>query len=188
MLFKLYVSEKITLVLRSESDAEKTFELVNTNRDHLRQWFPWVDTTHSSEDSRKFIASCKEKFEEKKALDLGILYDGVLVGSMGFHTINSVNEWAEIGYWISKEYEGKGIVTTSVRTLIDYAFNELHLHRVQIKCDATNLKSKAIPERLGFVYEGLTRENHKRDNKYTDGLTYSILRHEWNSNDVTYMM
>ena len=99
---------------------------------------------------------------------------------MGFHTINLANEWAEIGYWIAKDYEGKGIMTECVRAIINYGFNDINLHRIQIRCDANNSKSKVIPERLGFKLEGIIRENHKRDGEFTDGFTFGLLKKEWN--------
>jgi ribosomal-protein-serine acetyltransferase len=89
------------------------------------------------------------------------------------------NEWAEIGYWIDKDHEGKGIMTESVKALINYGFNELNLHRIQIKCDARNVRSKRIPERLGFKLEGTIRENHKYEEGFSDGLTFGLLKSEW---------
>jgi ribosomal-protein-serine acetyltransferase len=180
MTFEIHVNEKIVLKLRNEDDVEKMFELVDNNREHLQPWFPWVDTTLTTDDSREFILKCHEKFIGKKALDLGVWYDGVLVGSMGFHTIKQEHDWAEIGYWVAKEYEGKGIITACTKAIIEYGFNELNLHRIQIRCDSLNLKSKAIPERLGFTYEGTTREDHKRNGMYSNGLIYGLLRNEWN--------
>lgn len=180
MAFEIKINEKLSLKLRGEEVAADLFLLVDKNREHLRPWLPFVDLTLSQEDTKKFLIGCLEKFESKKALDLGIWYEGKWIGSMGFHTINSSNEWAEIGYWISKEYEGKGLMTLCVRAIIDYGFKELNLHRIQIKCDALNLKSKALPEKLGFKLEGVLKEDHKHENVFSDGLVYGLLRSEWN--------
>ena len=180
MNFEIKINEKLSLKLRHEEDAEAIFSLTDKNREHLRAWLPWVDATVSSEDTKKFIVECQEKFEQKKGADFGIWYEGQWIGSMGFHTIRLDNEWAEIGYWIGKDFEGKGIMTECVKSVIKYGFEELNLHRIQIKCDSRNLRSKAIPERLGFVFEGAARENRKKDGVFSDSLTFGLLRNEWN--------
>ena len=180
MNFEIKVNETTSLKLRHVEDAEVFFNLVDVDREHLRPWLPWVDKTLTVDDSKKFIEECLEDFELKKSADFGVLHEGKWVGSMGFHTIRQRHEWAEIGYWLSKDCNGKGIMTECVKAMINYGFNDLGLHRVQIKCDADNVKSKAIPERLGFTLEGTTREDHKKeDGRFSDGLIYGLLRDEW---------
>jgi ribosomal-protein-serine acetyltransferase len=179
MNFEIKINEKLSLKLRHAEDAEAVFLLTDNNREHLRPWFPWVDATLSSSDSEKFLIDCQEKFEKKTAADFGVWYDGKWIGSMGFHTISLTSDWAEIGYWIAKDYEGKGLMTECVEAMIAYGFNELNLHRIQIKCVAYNIKSKAIPERLGFKLEGTIRENRKKDGEFYDTLTFGLLKNEW---------
>ncbi|MCA1639220.1 MAG: GNAT family N-acetyltransferase [Acidobacteria bacterium] len=55
---------------------------------------------------------------------------------------------------MAKEFTGKGLVRKSVARLIEYGFNELKLNRIVIKCVPENVKSRAIPEKLGFVQVG----------------------------------
>lgn len=179
MNFEVIVNEKISLRLRDASDAEAQFILTDKNRTHLAPWFPWVEKTIGVEDSEKFILKCMKGFEEKTDLDLGVYFEDVLVGSMGFHTIDKKNEWGEIGYWISKDYEGKGIMTQCVRRLVEYGFGELSLHRIQIRCDSRNEKSKRIPEKLSFTLEATIRESKKHDDGYSDGLIFGLLQSEW---------
>lgn len=179
MNFKITINEKLSLQLRHEEDAESFFALVEKNRENFDIWFPWVKKTQSGEDMKVFILKCQEEFKSGTSADFGVMYEGRWIGSMGFHTINTKNAWAEIGYWIDKEYEGKGLMTECVKAVIDYGFRDHHLHRIQIKCDARNLKSKAIPERLGFTLEGVIREDHKHDDVFSDGLVYGLLKREW---------
>lgn len=180
MNFEITINENLSLKLRHEEDAEEVFLLTDRNREDLRKWFPWVDSTQSPEDSKKFIIKCQEEFKDNKSADFGVLYDGKLIGSMGFHTIKIGHSWAEIGYWLDKDFRGKGIMTECVKAMINYGFNELNLHRIQIRCDSKNLQSKAIPERLSFKLEGVVREDHKHeDSTFSNGLIYGILKNEW---------
>jgi len=179
MSFEIYVSEKISLRLRGEDDAQAFFEIIDRNREEFTKWFPWAETTQSSEDTKKFIVQCREEFETKKAADFGVWYEDRWVGSMGFHTITTEHKWAEIGYWLDGRYVGKGIMTECVKAVVNYGFNDLKLHRIQIKCDSINLKSKSIPERLAFKLEGVIREDRKHGDVFSDGLIYGLLKSEW---------
>lgn len=179
MNFEIKINEKLSLKLRNAEDAEAMFLVSDKNRGHLRPWFPWVDVTLTAEDTKKYLLGELEKFEKKESADFGIWYEEQWIGSMGFHTINNTHQWAEIGYWIAKDYEGKGIMTECVKAVIAYGFNTLNLHRIQIKCDSRNKRSEAIPKRLGFSFEGRTRESRKNEEGFSDGLTFGLLKEEW---------
>lgn len=195
MNFEIKVNDKLSLKLRHAEDAEATnlvtykfvnfyaiFTHKNRNREQLRQWLPWVDATLTAEDTKKYLEGELENFKNKKTADFGVWYENAWVGSMGFNQIDLINEWAEIGYWLDKDYEGKGIMTECVKAMINYGFNDLNLNRIQIRCSNLNLRSKAIPERLGFVLEGTLRQDHKRNGEFSDSLTFGLLKKEWKNN------
>ncbi|HDR7866350.1 TPA: GNAT family N-acetyltransferase, partial [Bacillus cytotoxicus] len=77
------------------------------------------------------------------------------VASTGLHRIKWEIPQFEIGYWIDTRFSGKGYMTEAVKGIIDYAFSELKANRLEIRCDPTNRKSRAIPEKLGFKLEGI---------------------------------
>jgi ribosomal-protein-serine acetyltransferase len=180
MTFEIKINEKLSLKIRGVEEAEVFFALSDKNREHLRPWLPWVDVTLSSEDTKKYLEAMLKKFEEKTGADFGIWYEGAWVGSVGFNKIDSADNCAEIGYWIDKDHEGKGIMTACVKAIISYGFKEYNLHRIEICCDIRNLRSKAVPERLGFTLEGTLRESHKWEGEYFDSLIYGLLKSEWN--------
>ncbi len=182
MNFVIPVREGLELRLRSEADAKEVFDLIDSNRDFLRQWLPWVDATRTVEDTRKYIRSTAENFQEEKGLDLGIWYDNQWVGSIGFHFWDKANRKDTIGYWLAQDFQGKGIVTDSVRALAAYGFQKMNLNRIEILCAVENTKSRAIPERLGFKNEGITRECEWLYDHFVDSVTYSLLRREWEQN------
>ncbi|MFX4300808.1 GNAT family N-acetyltransferase [Alicyclobacillus tolerans] len=84
-----------------------------------------------------------------------------------------------MGYFLGKDYKGKGIITTSVRALLDYIFDVLILNRVVTQCAAENMKSRAIPDRLGFQQEGIARDGQWLYNRYVDLVNYSLLKRDW---------
>jgi ribosomal-protein-serine acetyltransferase len=111
-----------------------------------------------------------------------IMYKDKLVGRIGLHHMNLQNKIAAIGYWQDKGVEGQGIITKSCIALINYGFEDLGLHRIEIKAATNNLKSQAIPERLNFKKEGILRQAELVNNEYLDLVLFSMLSHEWTGN------
>lgn len=159
--------------------APDLFALTEKNRQHLQPWLPWVPKVKEENDSRKFILKCQKEYKKGEAMELGIWFKGELVGCIGLHQINKDSRNAAIGYWLSFDYYGRGIVTESVRALINFAFKELKLHRIEIVAGTDNHKSCAVAERLGFIKEGVKRDIEFVDSRFLDYAVYSILEHEW---------
>ncbi len=169
------------LVLRqlSESDAVPLFAVIDRNRVYLRQWLPWLETSKNPDDTLFFIRTTLEQYANNDGFAAGIWYKDTVVGTIGFHKVDWLNRSVEIGYWLSADYQGKGIVTKASKAFIDHAFNEWHLHRVQIRCAVGNAKSCRIPERLGFVKEGMQRQAEFLYDHYVDLIIYGMLENEW---------
>jgi len=157
-------------------DADEIFAVVNLNRERLRRWLPWIDPMHTPEIERRWIAGVLANEDGMEGY--GLFVEGRLAGGVGM-TIGPFNVFAEIGYWIGEEFEGRGLVTKACRTFIDYAFGEAGLHRVVIRAAPENARSRAIPERLGFVQEGVAREEGIAADGFHDLVVYSLLEQEW---------
>jgi len=93
--------------------------------------------------------------------------------------MNGANRSTSIGYWLGERFQGSGVMTKSCKALIEYAFRELKLNRVEIRCAEKNLRSRAIPERLGFVNEGMIREAEWLYDHFVDHVVYGVLAREW---------
>lgn len=170
------VNENITLRLISLADAGDIFYTIDSQRDYLREWLPFVDYTKQESDSLAFVQGVIDR-QEKNYI---IRENSKFVGLIGFKDIDTVNRKAEIGYWLSQDAQGKGIVTQSVKSLLRMAFEEMELNRIQIKAAVDNQKSRRIPERLEFRFEGIERDGELLvDNKFTDIAIYSILKKEF---------
>lgn len=178
-MFTLKVDQEIELQLFQPHDAPKLCQLVEENRDHLRGWLPWVDRMTPPFDYDFIIPMWLRQFAENNGFNGGIIYMGQLVGSIGFNQIDWQNQNTSIGYFLAKNAEGRGIMTRTVRAVLNYAFNELNLHRIEIRCGENNKKSRAVPERLGFVVEGKIRDGENLYGNYHDLILYSMLAHEW---------
>ncbi|MEM7802567.1 MAG: GNAT family N-acetyltransferase, partial [Chloroflexota bacterium] len=127
---------------------------------------PWMDWAENIPDDIEYEAIMRQsRIEYLKREDLQLLITdkstGIIIGSTGFHRIDWSIPKVEIGYWISKSHEGQGFVTETVRALETIAFDHLGAQRIEIRCDADNEKSAAIPRRLGYRHEA-TFQNFRR--------------------------
>ena len=175
LINSLVVDQEIALRNFDETDVARVYDLVKRNREHLREFMHWMTTDYSIESAREFINNANEAIAQCKALSLGIFRKDTLIGGIGFVLFDWKSRKTEIGYWIDKAEEGRGIITRSTVALIEYAFDKLKLNRVEIRCSAENRRSAAIPERLGFVREGRLRQAEYRNGRLHDFYVFGLL-------------
>ena len=163
-----------------ESDAEELFALTDRHRAHLGAWLPWVPFTTSQADSLEFIRMTRRQLEADEGMQLALVEaDGAIAGVAGFHRFDWQNRATTIGYWLAADRQGRGLMTAAVRALVDHAFAERGLHRVEIAAAVGNARSRGVPERLGFREEGVRRRAERVGDRYFDLVVYAMLAAEW---------
>jgi len=178
-MFSLKVDEDIELRSVVEKDAEEILEIVKRNYEHLHPFLHWVTEDYSLESAQDFIRQTQKAIAENTSRTFGIYYHEKIVGVISFVNFNWKNRSAEIGYWIDKKHEGDGIITESCKALINYAFEELRMNRIEIRCATENIRSRAIPERLDFKLDGVLRQSLWRHTRFFDMAIYSMLAEDW---------
>ena len=173
------VDEDIYLSELTVQNAKELFELVDGNRNHLRKWLSWVDKTRDINDTIEYIQSTLQQDIYSGKLVLEIWYKCEMAGLIDLHGGDSLNMKAEIGYWIAEKFQSKGIMTKACRAFIDYAFNEIGLNRIVIRCAGENVKSRAVPERLNFNLEGIEKEGQQLYGKFLDLYVYAMVKRVW---------
>lgn len=174
--FSISVTPEITLKILQEKDADSLFKLIEKNRDYLRKFLGWLDHNTSITDSLKFIQLKRAKFDRMESATFGIHVSGSLVGLIGLNEIDQLNKCASIGYWLAQKSTGKGIMTNSARALIQFTFETLQLHRLEILCATHNKNSEKIPIGLGFSKEGVLKKKLAHYEEYFDVFLYALLR------------
>ena len=175
---QIKIDDKIRIELIEEKHAQSIFNMVNENRNHLRQWLPFVDRMQTVAFAQNFVHGTMQKNKAGNEFAFVIFENDRMIGRIGVYKIDRQNKIGEIGYWIIEGAQGKGIITKSCQALIDYCFNELDLNRIEIKCGTKNIKSKTIPERLKFTQEGIIRQGELLYDKYIDLNLYALLKSE----------
>jgi len=143
---------------RADASAE-LFDLVDSNRDRLGAWMPWVEDTVSEWDSLGFIAATRLLWDERKQFDFALRRreGDVLMGGCGVHNLAWEDGRCELGYWIGGDHEGVGYVTEAVG-LLEWCLARVGFHRIEIRCDPDNVRSAAVPRRRGYELEGVLRD------------------------------
>lgn len=161
-------------------DAAAIYEAIDTHRDYLKIWLPFIDKMRSVADEEAFLKSVLSVPAERREPIFGIWNErNEICGLIGFHFSDFDNHRTEIGYWLLPEYQHRGIVTESVRKLCQWAVSEKGIKRIQIRCATGNSASNGIPIRLGFHHEGTERSGELlASGEYADIHIYSILKEE----------
>ncbi len=159
--------------------AAEAFEIIQRNRDIFEKYFLWVSKTKSPEDYFKgFLSSLEGKMDSGEKAEYIILLNDKFIGQIGFFSVDLINESGEIGYWLDKEFVGNGYMQEAVKVLEKHIF-DLAFNKIVIVHDSHNPKSKNVIERMGYIYEGASREGSFLDNKKNDRLNYSKLKSEY---------
>jgi RimJ/RimL family protein N-acetyltransferase len=148
-------------------DGKEVFAAVEESRPHLRLWMPWVDRTTKWEDCEETMRRFYAEFILRTGINLVMISGRRIIGSCGYAYLNWSRYNADIGYWCRSSEQGKGYATEAAAALTHYAFKQMGMKRVTILCDEENLKSRAVPERLGFTLEvtarGIINTPHRDD-------------------------
>ncbi len=177
-LFEELRGERVMVRPYRESDAQALFEAIAESRDHLRPWLPFADEHQTVDESRHWIIKQSANWILRDDLMLSIWEQatGRYLGGTGLHPHDWEIGYFEIGYWVRACAEGYGYVTEAVRLLTDYALDTLKANRLEIRCDELNLRSAAIPKRLGYVQEGRSRNDvATTDGRLRTTLVFSLI-------------
>ena len=175
----IIVDDDISLQPPSDRLAAAVFGIVDTQREYLREWLPWVDKTTSVNYIRTFLRESSLFNRGGQRLTTFIFYQRQLVGSISFVRINKEHQRGEVGYWLHRDFQGRGIITRSCAAIIDYGFRQLNLQRVEIRILVGNDRSRKIPGRVGCQHEGRLRRQVKLYNDFYDVDLFAIIRPDW---------
>jgi ribosomal-protein-serine acetyltransferase len=159
-------------------DADALYAAVMVDQEHIARWMTWADGDYTIDSADAFVAGCVAEYPSGR-LDFAIEVDGAPVGSMGVPRAAPEHREYEIGYWLSKPYTGRGIVTRCAEALTDFLFRERDAHRVQIAALEDNHASRAVAERLGFTVEGIFRQARLNRGVWESMAWYAITEDEW---------
>lgn len=176
---QIFLEGGLRLEASTPEMAEGIFALVDRNRAHLGRWMTWVDAVRTPADLQSYFSAGRERFTRHEAYHYTIFLGDQPAGAIDLHGIEWSASSAYIGYWLSEEMQGRGIMTRCVQALTNLAVRELGLHRIAIRVAPGNARSRAIPRRLGYRYEALLREAQPLHGSFIDLEQYVMLARDW---------
>ena len=168
-------TERLILRKMVLNDAEAVFAYASNSE--VSRYTLW-ETHRSIEDSRAFLEFATQKYENGGEPDWGIVYrgNGWLVGACGLVNWEAEHARAEVGFVLSREYWGRGLMSEAVRAILRFGFERMNLNRIEARCIAENAASARVMEKAGMVYEGTLRQREYIKGTYRDIKLYAILK------------
>lgn len=174
------VNDRAMLRLMHVNDVESLFTIVEGNKEIWKYLIAKMD---SYQDMEQYVQVAIKGFEGETDLPFVVVDQKTneIVGSTRLYSISSDNKTVELGQtWYHPSVHRTSINTECKYMLLQYAFEELHMLRVQIKTDLRNEKAQRTIERLGAVKEGVLRNERQLPNGYVrDAVVYCIIASEW---------
>ncbi|EJQ15497.1 GNAT family protein (plasmid) [Bacillus cereus] len=174
------VNDRAMLRLMQVNDIESLFNIVEGNKE---VWTYLIAKMDSYQDMEHYVQVAIKGFEGETDLPFVVVDQKTneIVGSTRLYSISNDNKTVELGQtWYHPSVHRTSINTECKYMLLQYAFEKLHMLRVQIKTDLRNEKAQRAIERLGAVKEGVLRNERQLPNGYVrDAVVYSIIASEW---------
>ena len=175
---------RVTLRTLDEGDYDAWLDVRTRCHDWLVKWEPRsAHASHLAEDRRSFASRCAIRERERQmgtGFGFGIFYQGRFVGEI---TLSSIQrgplQSAFIGYWVDEAVAGRGLMPEAVVITLQYAFDSLRLHRVEINIIPRNGPSRRVAEKLGLRCEGVAERYLEIDGAWEDHARFAITAEEW---------
>ena len=183
------LSHKGTEVINTDRLLLRRFELIDAydmfknwaNDSEVTRFLSWK--THGSvEDTKEILEKWVNEYKNNNIYNWAIELKeiGEVVGGISIVRLDEKNYSCEIGYNISRLYWGKGMMSESLKAVIDYLFSKVGFNRIVAKHDTNNVASGKVMLKSGMKYEGTLRQVQIRDNnEFYDLAVYAILKSDW---------
>ncbi|MFQ5947555.1 MAG: GNAT family N-acetyltransferase [Acidimicrobiia bacterium] len=173
---------RLTLYPFRRRDADAIVEAVRASLPEFRAWLPWARSGYSKSDAARFIRDSIAAWNEGRAFDFAIHRPQdpeCHLGNISVWFTSRRELTGEVGYWIRTDESGAGICTEAAARMLEVAFDELGLHRVVLRIGAGNRASERVAEKLGFIQEGILRQEVKVNGAWMDHSLWGLIEDEY---------
>ena len=159
--------------------ANALASLVQKNIEHLQTFLPAVAELSSVEAARDHLCYTVECASNGEVFEWHLFSEGTLCGSIRLKDIDRSDRKAKIGYYIDHRFAGRGIVGSAVSAVLAFCFGPLGLNRIELRCASGNVPSKRVAEKLGFLHEGILRQEEYLNGVFVDQHIYGMLSQDF---------
>ena len=175
----ILVNGDVKLRVAKMRDSKQLEKLILGNRPWLRPWEATNPEAPNSFDVRGQLRGLLRQLDDQSGMPLVIEVQGRVQGQLNVANVmyGSVSS-AVLGYWVSPEVAGKGVMPISVALVTDYLMDQVGLHRVEINVRPENTASLRVIQKLGFRYEGLKQRYIHINGDWRDHYVFAITKEE----------
>jgi ribosomal-protein-serine acetyltransferase len=163
----------VTLRPPVDTDAAPMAAAVRASAAELMPFMPWATADYEEDAALGWIRGDHDPDELRYVI---VGDDGELAGGCGLNLFNTVNRFANLGYWLRSDRTGRGWATRATRLLACHGLTGVGLERIEILMAVENERSRRVAERAGAVFEGTLRHRLLLHDRYHDAYLFSIIR------------
>ncbi|MDN5341669.1 GNAT family N-acetyltransferase [Oceanotoga sp. DSM 15011] len=170
--------DKVILRAYNKDDVKNALKSINDFE--VKQYLdPSIPFPLKYEDELKWYERLNPKGDGTYSMAIENLETGEYMGGIGVNSVDWKNSVASIGLFLAKEFWNKGYGTDSLNVLLNFIFNEMNINKVKLNVYDFNKRGIRCYEKVGFVKEGVLREEIYRNGKYNDEIIMGILKSEF---------
>jgi ribosomal-protein-serine acetyltransferase len=157
-------------------DADALYAAVRESITEVSPWMPWCHPAYSLEDARGWIEATLTGRSEGTMFDFAMIADGRFAGGCGINQINRQDRVANLGYWVRTSCAGQDITPRAVRLLLDWAFANTELNRIEIVAAVDNVPSQRVAEKVGAHRDAVLHKRTMTAAGPSAAVLYSVVR------------
>jgi len=171
------IATERTLLYPLSGNAEELWEVVDASRDHLSPWLPWVPFNDGPRSSKRYLDACVVDWDTGRAMRFAIRSrkDGALLGAITLDNCVHLHRCCDLGYWLRQDATGSGIMTEVGKATLRFAHQRVNIHRIRCAAAVDNFPSLRVIQRLGFRFDGLSRQAEYIQSRWVDHAVFGHL-------------
>lgn len=166
------------LVLRRMDKRDSGDMFLYAGDPEVTRYLLW--SPHPNENyTAKYLSTLPSRYRAGDFYDWAVTYNGRMIGNCGFSKLDLNHKKGEIGYVIAKDLWNKGLATEAARCVMEFGFDTLGLHRIEIQFMEENIASRKVAEKIGMTFEGIHRDSIFVKGEFRSTGICAILKEEY---------
>jgi len=175
-MFEPLIGDRIVLAKYKRQDSLSIYQAINNSVTEISPWATWLSANYSLKSTEDFVALQMANWAANIEFSFTIKdFDRSLLGVISLHVFDPANNVANIGYWIDSQYTRKGYCTEAVQLLMENAFKQLNLIRIELIAGVNNIASQRVAEKAGAQFEGILKNRIRPNGIASDARLYAFI-------------